>query len=477
MPYIHIEDFRAGLDVRRMAATTAPGALWYINNAWITRGGEIEKRKRFMSVGSYTSNIIGMISDGLDIYLVGTAASETIPTISDEWIPTPLYHQLDTTGWGGSTLDSITDYTNYDGKFYVVAQDDAGARAHFYDGSLVTWVFSGDNRGYQDVTRSVITNSQKVYAGSGLNLFFSAVGDPTDWGGAGAGTGFSNLGIVAPAREAITALANFRDMLAVFFSHDTILWQTDPDPSLSFMVQELPNIGCLVDRSIQSYGSHNIIFLSSAGVRSLRPHYEADVATMSDIGTPIDDIVTSFIPWGAKSIIEPSTGQYWLWIGDGIFVYSQFQDAKVNAWSTFTPGFVVKDVDVWQGTTVLALDDSNNLYVYGGGKDSSDYDNTEAEISLPFLDAQNPAQSKIFDAVDCAIYGTWTMEITLDPDTANDDPQVKEEVGTFDNITYDKDRMPISAEGTHIQVHMISTFEGPARIADMAIHYHPGATD
>ena len=42
MPYILVEDFRNGLDTRRMNVTATPGSLVTLTNAHITRGGEIE---------------------------------------------------------------------------------------------------------------------------------------------------------------------------------------------------------------------------------------------------------------------------------------------------------------------------------------------------------------------------------------------------------------------------------------------------
>ena len=45
MPYIVIEDFRAGLDQRKMPEASPPGTLQTLVNGHITRGGEIEKRR------------------------------------------------------------------------------------------------------------------------------------------------------------------------------------------------------------------------------------------------------------------------------------------------------------------------------------------------------------------------------------------------------------------------------------------------
>lgn len=44
--YILIEDFKAGLDTRRLSVSAAPGSLQVFENGHINRGGEIEKAKK-----------------------------------------------------------------------------------------------------------------------------------------------------------------------------------------------------------------------------------------------------------------------------------------------------------------------------------------------------------------------------------------------------------------------------------------------
>ena len=64
MPYIIIEDFRGGLDKRRMDVHAPPGSLIELTNAHITRGGEIEKRPAFIEVCDFPAGTIGLVSGG-----------------------------------------------------------------------------------------------------------------------------------------------------------------------------------------------------------------------------------------------------------------------------------------------------------------------------------------------------------------------------------------------------------------------------
>ena len=50
MPYVIVENFKGGLDVRRSVLASAPGTLSKAQNVHVSRGGEIEKRKAFVAV-------------------------------------------------------------------------------------------------------------------------------------------------------------------------------------------------------------------------------------------------------------------------------------------------------------------------------------------------------------------------------------------------------------------------------------------
>lgn len=56
MPYTIVDNFSAGLDTRRHVLNSKPGTLAKIINAHITRGGEIEKRKKFEPYDTVVNN-------------------------------------------------------------------------------------------------------------------------------------------------------------------------------------------------------------------------------------------------------------------------------------------------------------------------------------------------------------------------------------------------------------------------------------
>lgn len=50
MSYLAISDFKFGMDRRRKRISGVPGTLWTLKNAHISRGGDIERAKKQVTV-------------------------------------------------------------------------------------------------------------------------------------------------------------------------------------------------------------------------------------------------------------------------------------------------------------------------------------------------------------------------------------------------------------------------------------------
>lgn len=105
MPTIIIEDFKIGLDRRRMNETSLPGSLITCENAHITRGGEIEKNEAFVRFANLPDNTFGLkaVADG---FLVFGSDNITPTVISTN--PSVKYQRLNDDGgvqsWGSFTI-------------------------------------------------------------------------------------------------------------------------------------------------------------------------------------------------------------------------------------------------------------------------------------------------------------------------------------------------------------------------------------
>ncbi len=132
MAYFVIEDFKAGLDTRRMAVSSVPGSLIELKNAHITRGGEIEKRPAFVSISPLPANTFGLASVGTNMYVFGSIAP---PTFDSDAPSNLTYQKLDHPS--GLAMTGVLHVAGFSGLPYVVAQYEDGSVWHFYNGSRI----------------------------------------------------------------------------------------------------------------------------------------------------------------------------------------------------------------------------------------------------------------------------------------------------------------------------------------------------
>lgn len=105
MPTIILEDFKIGLDRRRMNETSLPGSLITCENAHITRGGEIEKNEAFVRFCNLPDNTFGLtaVADGFMVF----GSDNITPTVLNS-NPNVRYQRLNDEGgvhaWGSFTI-------------------------------------------------------------------------------------------------------------------------------------------------------------------------------------------------------------------------------------------------------------------------------------------------------------------------------------------------------------------------------------
>ena len=149
MPYILVEDFRGGLDRRRMNVTAAPGTLVELKNAHITRGGEIEKRPAFVEITQLPSNTIGLAAAAGQIYTFGSDAESSV-TFAANTPSNVTYVRLQHPS--GEELTDVLSVDFYNGQLYAAAQFADGRIYHYFDGTRITDWFDGRARATFEVT-------------------------------------------------------------------------------------------------------------------------------------------------------------------------------------------------------------------------------------------------------------------------------------------------------------------------------------
>lgn len=130
MTYTAISDFKYGMDRRRPQTSGVPGTLWILKNAVITRGGDIERAKKFAQVYSLPAGTVGLYPIKRQLFVFGSAATPG-------GMPTGVqYQQL--AAPSTPTLNRIYDAKGFNGQIYAIAGYDDGNIYHFYNGSRVT---------------------------------------------------------------------------------------------------------------------------------------------------------------------------------------------------------------------------------------------------------------------------------------------------------------------------------------------------
>lgn len=130
MSYTSIADFRFGMDRRRPQSSGVPGTLWILRNGFITRGGDIERMKKFALTYTLPAGTFGAFSVRGQLYVFG---SGTVPG----GMPVGVrYQQL--AAPGSPAMTAVLDAKASDGKIYAIAAYADGNIYHFYNGVRVS---------------------------------------------------------------------------------------------------------------------------------------------------------------------------------------------------------------------------------------------------------------------------------------------------------------------------------------------------
>lgn len=145
MPSTIVNDFRLGVDRRRKRVSGPPGSLWTCINAHLTRGGDIEKRKKFVEKWTVPGNTYGFKKTAAAGHVFGSDSPATTS------VPAGItYHQLVSPSPAATTpyMTALNDVSLFDGKLYAIATFSDGNTHHFYDGAYVSAWDDGVVRSY-----------------------------------------------------------------------------------------------------------------------------------------------------------------------------------------------------------------------------------------------------------------------------------------------------------------------------------------
>lgn len=324
----------------------------------------------------------------------------------------------------------------------------------------------------------VKTSGARVLSVSGPLVHGSGLVQPTKWTTDTTGAFFIDMSTNATGSENLVALAEYQNLIAVFAERTIQTWFFDADPENNRKSQVLNNTGTGSPRSVTQFGDNDLFYLDESGVRSLRARDSSNAAATTDIGVPIDTIVSEKLSRLSETerldvigLIEPRDGRFWLIMGDEIFVFSYFPGAKVSAWSTYVPGFVVSDAIVFNRRAYVRSEDT--IYVYGGLGVDRVYDDTVAEVWLPYMDAGVPTQDKQVSSLDIAARGSWQISLAMDVEN-QDAVEIVARVG---GTTYGRHRIAVNHRCTHISPRFRTIGSGEARLGSVVLVFDNGGDE
>jgi len=134
MSYIQVQDIRQGMDRKRKQRVVGElGTAWTIKNGHLTRGGDIDRRKKFVKqTGSFPATTSGLYSINETLYTVGYDSGEAVN------IPPGVTHILTQHPTATIAIKEALDARGFDGKLYSIIEFVDGNIYHFYDTARVT---------------------------------------------------------------------------------------------------------------------------------------------------------------------------------------------------------------------------------------------------------------------------------------------------------------------------------------------------
>jgi len=465
MPYVVIQDFRSGLDRRKASAAAPAGSLQTATNLHITRGGEIQKRLAF--VPKY------QLPPGATFGMAGANGALYVFSSTPQIVPAGVTCQV-LAAPNSPNVSSINAAEFFNGQVFASANFSDGTSHCFNNGTLVgDWEAGSGATVAGQRAISVLTVKNKVYATFGSLLNFSTIATPTSWQ-AGSGYGYINMSNQSAGSEALTGLGRYQGMLAVFSRRNTQIWYVDPDPLQNAQKQVIPNIGTFAPKSIENFGDIDVIFLSDTGIRSLKVRDASNQAGVSDIGTPVDDEIISYMRTlpddqkaSATAVLEPIDGRYILALGQRNYVYSYYPSSNIAAWSRYDPGFVISD---WVSMNGQVWARSGDTIYLLGGDDGQTYDASIVTVELPYLNGQQLATWKAFTGIDMVSQGEWQVFGNTDPDQ----PDIWSLIAIIadgTNSTVAGLDIDMVGDSPLIKLKFVNSRPGPAKISQVVVHY------
>ncbi len=165
MPYVQVQDVRQGMDRKRDQRVVGElGTAWTIKNGHLSRGGDIQRRKKFVKqTGSFPDTTSGLYAINETLYTTGYSAAQAGN------VPPGVTHLLTQHPTPSTPIRKTLDGKGFDGTLYAVIEFTDGNIYHYYGANRVTdWdtlaTSIGSNNALAAAFADAIDNSSAVSA-------------------------------------------------------------------------------------------------------------------------------------------------------------------------------------------------------------------------------------------------------------------------------------------------------------------------
>lgn len=410
MSGVSFDSFDFGLDLRRGAATSAPNRLRDMTNCYITTGKEIKKRPGLELVATLEPGTKGLRA-GLGklntFYESGTIThANTLFQSRKTAHPTP----------GTSGVSKIWYCDAFNGYLYVAVEYLNGDVKHHYlnksePPASATYISDVNCPHGKGVTKS----ASKIWSTKNAAPYdvvrFSKTDDCTNWTES-ADAGFLAVALKQDNAQDCRALGQFQNKLVCFFQDSSQLWEVDTNPANNKLSQRMFGVGTRYPQSPASFAD-DVFFLADQGVRSITVNAVTANLQDTDIGSPIDSVVSKGI--GSNSplgLYIPPFGQFWLVIGSVAWVYTFSRNAKLAAWAKYTFPFPLDDITVLDN--VVYVRNGDNVYKFSDTKYTDNGSPIQCRVQFPFLDFKKAGILKMITSMDVVIKGSAAISFLAD---------------------------------------------------------------
>lgn len=252
MPYLQITDFKFGLDRRRERSNGIPGTLWLLENAHISRGGDVQRAKKFVPTYTLPAGTFGLSQVRGQLYVFGSVSTPS---------SMPLQVQYQRLQSGSANMTGVLDVRSFDGKLYVIASFDDGGVYHFFDGTRITdWDTISNTAASLNLTASYLSDQ----INTNTAVFSSAVGPVITVTARVPGTAFTisssatnNGADNTQSATTATPQANVAEVLETRATAVLTVTGGTPDPGVNFISSITINAVELLSQSVNFVGSNN----------------------------------------------------------------------------------------------------------------------------------------------------------------------------------------------------------------------------